>query len=107
MIGARFTDLQTTFKNCFADVRQIRYPDAQYPRGRAYLSPEKMIVAAVKARNIELVRAIVEGRGPRDEGLNNSDIDERSIHLPDDFGDTPLIWAAVLGDKDMVGLRRV
>lgn len=71
-----------------------------------------MIVAAVKAQNTYLVREIVEGRGPKDEGLNNSEVDERSIHLADDFGDTPLIWAAALGNEEMVNkccvlLRRV
>jgi ankyrin repeat protein len=60
---------------------------------------------AVKQNNHELVEAILGGWAPRDDGYSNStNGEENSVHTPDDFGDTVLIWATQQGDEEMCGL---
>ena len=63
-----------------------------------------MLVAAVKAQDHDLVERIIGGRGPKSDGLNNSDLDETSVESADDFGDSVLIWSCMVGDEKLVEL---
>eukprot|EP00615_Pteridomonas_danica_P018269 CAMPEP_0114400198 /NCGR_PEP_ID=MMETSP0102-20121206/16216_1 /TAXON_ID=38822 ORGANISM="Pteridomonas danica, Strain PT" /NCGR_SAMPLE_ID=MMETSP0102 /ASSEMBLY_ACC=CAM_ASM_000212 /LENGTH=191 /DNA_ID=CAMNT_0001562453 /DNA_START=16 /DNA_END=587 /DNA_ORIENTATION=- len=62
-----------------------------------------MINHAVKNGNHELLRQILTGNGPKEEGFNNHH-DDGTIHQVDAFGDTPLIWASMKGDNEMIDI---
>jgi ankyrin repeat protein len=62
-----------------------------------------MINHAVKNGNHTLLREILSGNGPKEEGFSNHH-DDGTIHQVDAFGDTPLIWACMKGDNEMIDI---
>ena len=60
------------------------------------------MLKAVKAGDHDMVLRILSGHGPRTDSFSNSTVDETSVETRDDFGDTPLVWAVMQGDDEML-----